>query len=221
MSWYQDFKSFAEALNPLSDDLYKIILSLDALQDILDTYVTARIDYLSSIRITTANHRLVLSGEYILTSGMLSGQRVRFQGNFQIADAQDNKVILKIRSVKLARSGPGFDWIGMLGFALPGLRRLLVDALTQAQPEIFTHRRFQEVFFHTPYFLNQVPGLTGALGQIRIVFVRAASKNQVHFYVQSNQIVRSLVEYFGPQFLTVETIHFDRESLAMLWEEKD
>jgi len=221
MSWYHDFKSFAEALNPLSDDLYKIILSLDALQGILDEYLAGRVDYLSTIRITTANHRLLLTGEYILTSGILRGQRVRFQGNFQIADAQDNRVILKIRSVKLARSGPGIDWIGMFSFALPGLRRLLVDALTHAQPDIFTHRGFREVLFHTPYFLKQVPALLGSLGEIRIVFVRAASNNQVHFYVQSNQIIRSLVEYFGPQFLTVETIHFDRESLAMLWEEKD
>jgi hypothetical protein len=67
-------------------------------------------------------------------------------------------------------------------------------------------------------YLEKVPDYMNSLGDIRIVNVRA-QENRILFYVNTNLIMVNLVDTFGPEYLSLEEIKYDKESMQMLWGE--
>ncbi len=220
MSWYDDIRSFTDLVNPLAENLYKIVLSLEALNPVLEKFVQSRAAYISSMRLSARKGRVILRGVYVPQEKKLRSlyDHIGFNLILEIESVNGNEVLLKV-----ARTGlhnPGARLFDPLRWAavLPPVRRSLATALVRAMPSILrTNEEANRLWFNTGYYLAKVPAYMNSLGDIRIVSVRAR-ENRVLFYVNTNVIMVNFVDQFGPQYLSLEEIKYDQESIQMLWE---
>lgn len=220
MFWFNRLPAIS---NPLSSDLYKVVLHLDALNPVLQKDIVQPSNSLESLKIFSDHGRVTVEGEYTTDENgrarKLGYRSIHFKFRLSIRDIQDNRIVLRITGISL-RSSRKFDLLRYFGRFYPGVYRTIIQRVVRARPLVFSaSRQSKEILFHTDYFLEKVPSFVGSLGDIKIVNVRAMAGNEVFFYVESNLLVLGIVDTFGPQYLSLQKISTDKESLELLWEE--
>ena len=219
MQWLSDLNEFA---NPLSTRMYKVVLSLDALGPALDRYVARRSELLHTLAISSDEGTAHFNGIYLPRPAdrlfALGYQRVEFRSDFTVSGTIRNLVRLHARRFRLYDPDATVDLMRIASKLIPGIQRRFVRALCTSTPHIFqTAEIADEVLLNIEYFLEKVPAFMNAFGEISLARVRVIENNRVAFYVQTNLFLVRMVDFFGPEYLSLEEIQ-DRDTMEMLWE---
>lgn len=223
MAWYDDIRNFTDLVNPLADNLYKIVLSLEALNPRLEQYAIRKTETIASMRLSARKGLVILRGVYVPAAGRKIKNlydEIGFNLMLEVQGVSGNEVLFKVKRTGLHNPrARRFDPVRWAGAVLPGVRKQIIGALCRNLPHILrTNEEFNEIWFNTGYYLAKVPAYMNSLGDIRIVNVRA-QENRILFYVNTNLIMVNLVDQFGPEYLSLEEIKADKESMQMLWDE--
>lgn len=222
MSLYDDIRFFTDMVNPLADNLYKIALGLEALTPRVEAYARSKSPTLISIRLSARKGRVIVRGVFQPPEGSMGSlyKELGFHLILEIKGISNNEVLLEVARTGLYKPGAGrFDLVRWAGAVLPGVRASIVSALVKGMPRsLRTNDERTRMWFNCKVYLEKVPDYMNSLGDIRIVNVRA-QENRILFYVNTNLIMVNLVDTFGPEYLSLEEIKYDKESMQMLWGE--
>ena len=218
------FNKPSELAGPFDQNLFKVVLLLDALNPALERHVVARAEYLEELRLSSSEGNLLIQGTYILDgegpASKLGYTKVHFKIELEVRECKNNDVILEVTNLRLRDPEQRkMDVLRLASKLVPQLRRSIIKSFTEYIPKILTPaENYSQIYFHTNYFLSEVPSFVGSLGEIKILNAVLTRGNRVNFYVHSNLILINLVNTFGPEFLALEEVRADKESQAMLWQ---
>lgn len=220
------FRRLAKITTPFAENLYRVVLLLDSLNPALETHVVRPASNLKRLRISSIAERILMEGDYRLREDSVARSfgydEVTFRVELAVTGTEGNNVVLRVVKLRVHDSaGGGLDMLRLVSKFVRRARREIIRTFAERIPHIVTPRRdFSELLFHADYFLAKVPSFSGSLGEVRILTVRPADDNRVHFFVHSNLILMNLVQTFGPEYLQLEEVHLEQEqeSQAFLWD---
>ncbi len=223
MQWLNDINEFA---NPLYGRMFKVVLSLEALKPVLQKYVVERRRNLESLTVTSVQGLVMFQGIYLPDTdhrlSTMGYRRVGIEAQFRVRDTRRSQVFLDLHRFRMRDpSSSTVDLMNLASRFLPRVQRQFLRALATTQPKVFQLPEGNEtggILMDLDYFLQKVPGYVQNFGEIRLVRVSVKDDDRVHFFVQTNMIMMRLVEFFGPEYLSLEEIH-DGDSIQLLWEQ--
>lgn len=222
MQWLNDINEFA---NPLYGRMFKVVLSLEALQPVLQKYVVDRYRKLESLSAASVSGLVMFKGIYLPDTdhrlSTMGYRRVGIEAQFRVRETRRSQVYLDLHHFRMRDpSSSTVDLMNLASRFLPGVQRQFLRALATTQPKVFQLPEDNEsggILMDLDYFLQKVPGYVQNFGEIRLVRV-VVKDGRVHFFVQTNMIMMRLVEFFGPEYLSLEEIQ-DGDSIELLWEQ--
>ncbi len=212
------------APNPFEDNLYKVVLSLEALKPKLKEHVITPARDLLHLEFHSDNEKIYISGGFLTreddTLKSLGYDSINFLAEGLVQEVRGNDVVLNVEKLRLMNpSGTRLDLLRLASKMFPTIQRRIIQTITGRIPHILNYEEdYTRVIFHAEYFLAKVPAFTRRLGDIKMLRVKPAEHDRVVFYVHSNLIMMNLVQYFGPEYLSLEEIHVDTESQEVLFE---
>ncbi len=210
--------------NPLGNNLYKVVLSLESLNPVLDQIVKEKSQRVRRLHVSSVPGEVRMEGEANPRKDSPARKfgidRIGFRIHVRVRESRGNDVILRVQRIEIWNAqARKIDLLKIVGRFSARLRATLIQEITEVIPEVITVGHYAgELVFHAGYFVSMVPTLWNSLGSIHIAGVRAADVNHVHFYVQSNLLLLGMVDFFGPQYLSLEQIQGESDSLRMLWD---
>lgn len=218
MQWLTDLTDFA---NPLASRVYKIILSLKALNPVLQKHVAEPSKLLESLSVSAADGHVVFRGVYLPRAenalAALGYKRVGLLAEATPVSNEGSLVKIAIRKFRLLDPGEAtVDLMRLASKFVPAIQRRFLQSLARTVPKVFSTPGDDSIAMNLDYFLSRA-GYNSMLGELRLVRVMVRDDDHVIFFVQTTMILRQLAEFFGPQFIALEEFE-DRDGLQLLWQ---
>ncbi len=197
-----------EIENPLEEKVYRIQLKLDALNPVLQTQARMRNASLLEFSMQATEKEIRVLGKTTRT-GHLRG--ASFQVSFRPGRVEHHGIYFKCHRFKF-RTYPfkTFDLYRFLS-PFPFAQRIAMNRFTKKMPPAFEHHG-RYIYFRPAYYVRMVPTF---VGDFHVLYIRL-SEGVIEFFVKSNRLFQALVDFFGPQYLRMESINQSDEALRLL-----
>ncbi|EPG73435.1 hypothetical protein LEP1GSC058_3062 [Leptospira fainei serovar Hurstbridge str. BUT 6] len=198
---------------------YRIAILLHSLNKVLRKKVVEGTEDLESLVLDAGSGILLLSGHYCIKgltwSRLLRTDYVKFKLSLRPVRVEGNRVIFRIESFRLYDHNPrSFDPIRFFSKVFKFHRRLILEQIVEEVPEILSLTEIgNEVRIDLNYFLAEIPEVAGKVSIQKVI----PEKGNVFLFVRSNTILKPLLDFFGPDYLRIEPISENEDSLLMLW----
>ena len=210
----------------LGGRMYKLVLRLDALNPVLEKYVVQPYRHLEALQVTSVEGLVRFEGIYLPPTdhrlATLGYPRVGIEAEFAVRENERSLVYLGVHRFRLREPGRGrVDPIRLASRFLPGMQTRFLKALAKTLPSIFSlpvGREVPCIAMNLDYFLSKVPAYVSSLGEVRLDRISIRNDNRVHFFLQTNTILKNLVDFFGPEYLQLEELEDHRDFLELLWD---
>ncbi|MBU44747.1 MAG: hypothetical protein CMN76_16105 [Spirochaetaceae bacterium] len=197
-----------EIENPLEEKVYRIQLKLEALNPVLQTQARMRNASLLEFSLKANAREIRVLGKTTRT-GRLRG--ASFEVIFRPDHVEHHGIYFKCQRFRF-RTYPfkTFDLYRFLS-PFPFAQRIAMNRFTRKMPPAFEqHGRF--IYFRPAYYVRMVPQF---VGDFHMLYVRL-SEGSIEFFVKSNRLFQALMDFFGPQYLRMESINESEEALRLL-----
>lgn len=198
---------------------YKVTLKLYALNRVIKEKVVDDTENLHSLEFDSEHGKLHLYGNYKIENFSLSKflrcKEVRYDAALVPIWVRQNKVRFRMVEYKLRDAKKRkFDPIRWISRFDPFHKRMIFAAIVEEIPALFSLTRFKyEIRVDLNYFLSEVPDVAGKVSIQKVI----PDKGNVYLFVNSHTILKPLMDFFGPQYLRIDPISEDSDSLLMLW----
>ena len=199
--------------------MYKVIISQKVINQILHDLILEKSARLLKLRILCADRVVHLRGvikegnEKIF--GMNTGD-IYFDFQLHKEEVNYETVRLQITQPRFFSSRPGVDLIKLVSRFSNRLIQQIMIGLTRADSPFFILNRKKRIIgFDLKFILNQIPAEMDVLGKIKILNV-SFEKLRIVWYVESNLILKSLLQFFKPNSIELEQIEGSHDEIRLL-----
>lgn len=201
-----------EIENPLEEKIYRIQLNLEALNPVLQTQARMRNPSLLEFSLKASNRDIRVLGK---TTGQQQLRGAAFEIIFKTDHIAHHGIYFKCRRFKF-RTYPykKLDLYRMIS-PLPFARRIAMSRFTKKLPPAFEHQG-DSIYFRPAYYVRMVPTF---VGDFHMLYVRL-NPGSIEFFVKSNRLFQALVDFFGPQYIRMQSINESEEALRLLMEKR-
>lgn len=198
--------------------MYKAVTRQVTLNKLLDEHVVSRFERLKSIRFLCTHRAIHLRG--VLREGdekILGLKTGEIYFDFQLLKEEVTAHTVKMRMAKARFFSSGKpDMIKLSSRFSSKLQNIILYHLTRGDSPFFmVNRRKRFVGFDLNFILMQIPPELDALGKIKIVNVAFEAKRIV-WYLDSNLVLKSLVQFFKPDYIEIEQIEMESDAHKLL-----
>lgn len=204
---------------PEEKDNYKVTVNLKSLNSVIHGLVVEKTRNLEKLAFDSYKGNLNLRGHYIVRDYPLARafrlNAVDFYAKLRPVSVRNNHIRFRVENFVLENhKKKKFDLVRLLSRFDPIHKRIIMKAVVEVIPEILSLTRLQnEVRFNTNYFLEKVPGLAEHIRISRVI----PDQGLVYVYLRSNTMIKALMDGFGPEFLTIDVLREETDSLRLLW----
>ena len=198
--------------------MYKAVTRQRVLNQLLQEFVVNRYDRLKSLRFLCANRSMHLRG--IIHEGDDKKFGLRTGDNY--FDFHLLKEEVTAHTVKMRLHNSRFfsarrpDIIKLSSRFSNKLQDTLLYHLTRGDSPFFmVNRRKRFIGFDLNFILMQIPPELDVLGKVRITNV-AFEPRRVVWYIDSNLVLKSLVQIFKPDYIEIEQIEMETDAQKLL-----
>ncbi|PJZ56869.1 hypothetical protein [Leptospira barantonii] len=198
---------------------YKITLKLHSLNKILKKKISESDDALESLEFDSGNGVLILTGHFsiqgLFWSRLLKTDFVDYNVSLTPVRVIQNQVRLQIQSFRLFSHTPRkLDPIRIFSKIFQFHRRYILETIVEEIPEILRLTGIRNVItVNMDYFLSEIPDLAGKIMIQKVI----PEKGNVFLFVKSGTILKPLLDFFGPEYIRIEPISENQDSLLLLW----
>jgi hypothetical protein len=200
-------QALLEPRRPSSKSNYRATLSLISLKPLIDQEIVNETEGLESLDFHSRKGELILTGIYnprgLYIPRILKMNDLRYRVTLKPIWVKNNKVRFKITSYHLKKldSNSKWDLVYLFSRLEPFHKRILLQEIVDSFPTVFSLTKLKhEIKFDLTYFLMKIPSLAG---QIEITHVDLDAGN-VYFFIQSSKILKPLLDFFGPQYISID-----------------
>lgn len=91
---------------------------------------------------------------------------------------------------------------------------MILETIVEEIPEILRLTGIRNVItVNIDYFLSEIPDLAGKITIQKVI----PEKGNVFLFVRSGTILKPLLDFFGPEYIRIEPISENQDSLLLLW----
>lgn len=198
--------------------MYKAVTRQRVLNQLLQEFVVNRYDRLKSLRFLCASRSIHLRGiihegdEKIL--GLRTGD-IYFDFHLLKEEVTAHTVKMRLHQSRFF-SARRPDIIKLSSRFSSKLQDTILYHLTRGDSPFFmVNRRKRFIGFDLNFILMQIPPELDALGKIRITNV-AFEPRRIVWYVDSNLVLKSLVQIFKPDYIEIEQIEMESDAQKLL-----
>lgn len=198
--------------------MYKAVTRQRVLNQLLQEFVVNRYDRLKSLRFLCANRSIHLRGiihegdEKIL--GLRTGD-IYFDFHLLKEEVTTHTVKMRLHKSRFF-SARRPDIIKLSSRFSSTLQDTILYHLTRGDSPFFmVNRRKRFIGFDLNFILMQIPPELDALGKIRITNV-AFEPRRIVWYIDSNLVLKSLVQIFKPDYIEIEQIEMESDAQKLL-----
>jgi len=210
--------SITEVLGPLGKEQYKVITYQDKLNEIVSRKILPESQSLRRLKLVITNKLLHLRGiifEPELKIKSIKPGDIFFDLSFTKEEIHRDEVILKIRKFRIYNPNRRIDLWKLIDRYSNVLREKIMKGLTGENTPFYELETADTLYFDLKYVLNQIPTEANLLGHIAILNV-AFEKRRIVWYIESNFVLKSIIDYLGPDYLEVEQVDLDIDALKLL-----
>ncbi|TGK06898.1 hypothetical protein EHO59_01890 [Leptospira semungkisensis] len=210
-------KSFQEERGLKSN--YRIAVLLHSLNKVLQKKVVEGTEDLESLEMDSGRGVLYLSGHYCIKgltwSKLLRTDYIKYKLSLLPVQVNGNRVVFRVEAFRLYDYNPrSVDPIRIFSKVFKFHRRLILEEIVEEIPEILSLTDVgNEIQVDLNYFLAEIPEVAGKVSVQKVI----PEKGNVFLFVRSNTILKPLLDFFGPDYLRVEPISENEDSMLMLW----
>ena len=198
--------------------MYKAVTRQRVLNQLLQEFVVNRYDRLKSLRFLCASRSIHLRGiihegdEKIL--GLRTGD-IYFDFHLLKEEVTAHTVKMRLHQSRFF-SARRPDIIKLSSRFSSKLQDTILYHLTRGDSPFFmVNRRKRFIGFDLNFILMQIPPELDVLGKIRITNV-AFEPRRIVWYVDSNLVLKSLVQIFKPDYIEIEQIEMESDAQKLL-----
>ncbi|EMM99216.1 hypothetical protein [Leptospira noguchii] len=198
---------------------YKITVKLHSLNKILKKKISESDDPLESLEFDSENGILILTGHFsiqgLFWSRLLKTEFVDYNVRLIPVKVIQNQVRFQIHSFRLFNHTPKkLDPIRIFSKIFQFHRRFILETIVEEIPEILRLTGIRNVItVNMDYFLSEIPDLAGKITIQKVI----PEKGNVFLFVKSGTILKPLLDFFGPEYIRIEPISENEDSLLLLW----
>ncbi|PKA17923.1 hypothetical protein [Leptospira haakeii] len=198
---------------------YRIAVLLHSLNKVLQKKVVEGTEDLESLVMDSGRGVLYLSGHYSIQglawSKILRTDHIRYKLSLRPVKVDGNRVVFRIEAFRLYDHNPrSIDPIRIFSKVFKFHRKLILEEIVEEIPEILSLTDIgNEIRVDLNYFLAEIPEVAGAVSVQKVI----PEKGNVFLFVRSNTILKPLLDFFGPDYLRIEPISENEDSMLMLW----
>ncbi|EKT86282.1 hypothetical protein LSS_13054 [Leptospira santarosai serovar Shermani str. LT 821] len=214
-----DFFTGHSSKNESQKSNYKITLKLHSLNKILKKKISKSDDPLESLEFDSENGVLILTGHFsiqgLFWSRFLKTDSVDYNVSLAPVRVVQNQVRLQIHSFRLfSHSSRKLDPIRIFSKIFQFHRRFILETIVEEIPEILRLTGIRNVItVNMDYFLSEIPDLAGNITIQKVI----PEKGNVFLFVRSGTILKPLLDFFGPEYIRIEPISENHDTLLLLW----
>ncbi|MFO1472263.1 MAG: hypothetical protein U1F27_14655 [Turneriella sp.] len=198
--------------------MYKAVTRQRVLNQLLQEFVVDRYDRLKSLRFLCANRSVHLRGiihegdEKIL--GLRTGD-IYFDFHLLKEEVTTHTVKMRLHQSRFF-SARRPDIIKLSSRFSSKLQDTILYHLTRGDSPFFmVNRRKRFIGFDLNFILMQIPPELDVLGKVRITNV-AFEPRRIVWYIDSNLVLKSLVQIFKPDYIDIEQIEMETDAQKLL-----
>ncbi|EQA64583.1 MULTISPECIES: hypothetical protein [Leptospira] len=198
---------------------YKITLKLHSLNKILKKKILQSDDPLESLEFDSGNGVLILTGHFsikgLFWSRFLKTDSVDYNVSLAPVRVVQNQVRLQIHSFRLfSHTSRKLDPIRIFSKIFQFHRHFILETIVEEIPEILRLTGIRNVItVNMDYFLSEIPDLAGNITIQKVI----PEKGNVFLFVKSGTILKPLLDFFGPEYIRIEPISENHDTLLLLW----
>ena len=198
--------------------MYKAVTRQRVLNQLLQEFVVNRYDRLKSLRFLCASRSIHLRGiihegdEKIL--GLRTGD-IYFDFHLLKEEVTTHTVKMRLHQSRFF-SARRPDIIKLSSRFSSKLQDTILYHLTRGDSPFFmVNRRKRFIGFDLNFILMQIPPELDVLGKVRITNV-AFEPRRIVWYIDSNLVLKSLVQIFKPDYIDIEQIEMETDAQKLL-----
>lgn len=205
--------AFLQASDEISED-FKVSLNLRYINELIYTKVvedSARID---TFKIDSRNEYVYLEGNFItkdyLLAKIINLESVNYRVKLKPIWVKQNAVRFKVENFQIWNSVPKkFDIVKIISNFDVLHKRYILKEIADLFPNFLSLTKLNnEIRLNLDYFLKKV--YTSHSVKIKKI---SADKHKIHFLVHSNLLIRSLIDFFGTNIVSIIKLNEFEESI--------
>lgn len=204
--------------NPLGNEKYKAIVHQPDLNQILIDKVLPLKPRLREINIEVQNGELVLFGiaePLPLNYEWLSPKSVFFRVRLQKQETLPDCVLFSIKEMKVSAPQIRFDYVRIYNFFSKKLKVLLMHEFCKPGSPFDMPVHLKQLRFNFEFIRKRIPENVRQLGHITVLNVSIES-GRIVWFVESNLILKSLIDTWGPKYIKLEQFDPGQDTLRLL-----
>lgn len=208
----------ADFFHPLGNEKYKAILSQTELNQILIDKVLPIKPRLKTINVDVNNQELLLSGvaNPILKEGaFFKPNSVHFEVVLHKHETFKDSVLFDIKKIRVFSPSSTVDYVRFFNFLSSKLKKLLMAEFCKPGSPFEMTIPLKQMRFHFDFIMRRIPENVQHLGHINILNVSIESE-KIIWFLESNLLLRSILDTLGPKFIHLEKFDPDRDTLRLL-----
>lgn len=208
----------ADFFHPLGNEKYKAILSQTELNQILIDKVLPIKPRLKTINVDVNNQELLLSGvaNPIFKEGaFFKPNSVHFEVVLHKHETFKDSVLFDIKKIRVFSPSSTVDYVRFFNFLSSKLKKLLMAEFCKPGSPFEMTIPLKQMRFHFDFIMRRIPENVQHLGHINILNVSIESE-KIIWFLESNLLLRSILDTLGPKFIHLEKFDPDRDTLRLL-----
>lgn len=208
----------ADFFHPLGNEKYKAILSQTELNQILIDKVIPLKPRLKTINVAVNNQELLLSGvaNPIFKEGAyFRPDNVHFEVVLHKHETFKDSVLFDIKKIRVFSPSSTVDYVRFFNFLSSKLKKLLMAEFCKPGSPFEMTIPLKQIRFHFDFIMRRIPENVQHLGHINILNV-SVEPEKIIWFLESNLLLRSILDTLGPKFIHLEKFDPDRDTLRLL-----
>lgn len=205
-------------LDPVGKGHYKAITKEHALNTLLEKYVVPDSPDLERLELRLEKGRMHIYGIVPQQSGWQRKiGKIAFKLHLLKEEIGDHEIFFHIKEFRVDSTSVATNYAKWIAKFSNVIHERILSGICASHTPFYMVEPMKSLRFDLNDILRQIPSEASLLGNIRILNV-GFEKQQMVWYLESNIILRSLIDYVGSRYVQVEKIDEDADAIKLLTE---
>lgn len=211
-------KTIGKLLDPVGKGHYKVLTTQTTLNQLLADYVVPEAEDIEELRFEISKAHLHIRGVVPKQQGWKSRLgRIHFDLSLLKDEIKEHEVFFRIKKFTVRSPETKADPIKWIGKCSHTVHRQILDGLCAEHTPFYEDSPLRSIRFDLNDVLARIPSEASLLGNLRILNV-GLEPEAIVWYLESNIILRSVIDYLGARYVTVSKIDENADAIKLLTE---
>lgn len=210
--------SLEKLLGSMDQHHFKVITEQNQLNLLAKTRLVTETEDLDEFQVSVKFGKINIMG-IVNVQGRFARRiglgRIYFNIMLVKEEVRAHEIHLNIRRFEVNNPEKSPDPVKIFSIFSNLIKHRILYGLCEGNSPFFIVEPYRVIGFDLSQILQQIPSEVNLLGGIRILNI-ALEEGRIIWYIQSNLILRSLIDYLGPQYLSVEKLEENADALRLL-----